>query len=148
MKETRLADRQRWMAVLARADGAALAEAAGEFAGTPHHLLRPPETGMVMVRGRTGGSGHPFNLGEATVTRCTVQLGCGVLGHAYVLGRDGNKAALAALLDALLQTDAHNQVAARVVEPLAAGQEAQGAARQTAAAATKVDFFTMVRGDG
>jgi alpha-D-ribose 1-methylphosphonate 5-triphosphate synthase subunit PhnG len=136
------------MAVLARADGAALAALAGDLAATPHQLLRPPETGMVMVRGRTGGSGAPFNLGEATVTRCTAQLGCGSLGHAYVLGRDGDKAALAALLDALLQTDAHGQVAARVIEPLAAGQEARNAARQSAAAATKVDFFTMVRGDG
>jgi alpha-D-ribose 1-methylphosphonate 5-triphosphate synthase subunit PhnG len=39
-------------------------------------------------------------------------------------------------------------VLSRVIEPLAAHEEARIAARRTAAAATKVDFFTMVRGDG
>jgi len=136
------------MAVLARAGADRLAELAGPDAATPHHLLRPPETGMVMVRGRTSGSGDPFNLGEATVTRCTAQLACGTIGHAYVLGRDDRKAELAALLDALLQTPQHSRLMAAVIEPLAAAEEARKSARRAAAAATKVDFFTMARGDG
>src|SRR6476620_11625428 len=31
--------------------------------------LRAPETGLVMLRGRVGGAGAPFNLGEASVKR-------------------------------------------------------------------------------
>ena len=68
--------------------------------------MRGPETGLVMVRGRAGGSGSPFNLGEMTVTRCTVQLGSGTAGHAYIAGRDERQAELAAVADALLQDPA------------------------------------------
>ncbi len=34
----------------------------------------PPRPGMTLVRGRMGGTGSPFNLGEMTVTRCVVRL--------------------------------------------------------------------------
>ncbi len=47
--------------------------------------VRGPETGLVMVRGRIGGGGQPFNLGEATVTRATVMLDSGTAGHAHAL---------------------------------------------------------------
>ena len=63
-------------------------------------LLRGPETGLVTVRGRIGGGGAPFNTGEATVTRATVRLPSGQIGHAYALGRDKEKVRLAAILDA------------------------------------------------
>ena len=43
--------------------------------------LRAPETGLVMVRGRIGGTGAPFNVGEMTVTRCSVPVN--VNGTAY-----------------------------------------------------------------
>ena len=56
-----------------------------------------------MARGRPGGDGAPFNLGEMTVTRCTVRLEDGTVGHAYVAGRDMRQAELAAVLDAVLQ---------------------------------------------
>ncbi len=65
--------------------------------------MRGPEGGLVMVRGRAGGGGAPFNLGEMTVTRCTVRLGSGLVGHAYVAGREPRRAELAALVDALMQ---------------------------------------------
>jgi alpha-D-ribose 1-methylphosphonate 5-triphosphate synthase subunit PhnG len=140
-------DRQAWMGVLARTDPAALELAVGSLDPAPVWTrLRAPETGMVMVRGCAGGDGAQFNLGEMTVTRCAVRLACGTVGHAYVAGRDQRKAELAAVLDALLQTDAHGP-------PLKAGLIAAEAARQRAkredalrrAAATKVDFFSMVR---
>jgi alpha-D-ribose 1-methylphosphonate 5-triphosphate synthase subunit PhnG len=150
--------RARWMSTLAKAPPAALAErwralCAAMPAAPTWRLLRGPETGMVMVRGRAGGDGRPFNLGEMTVTRCSVRLddgpdGAGIVGHAYVAGRDGRHAEIAAAVDALLQQPGgHAAAAAMVVRPLA---QAQAAAREQAsrqANATKVEFFTMVRGE-
>ena len=61
------AARQAVMALCAAATGAELdtALAAVGYAG-PVQELRRPETGLVMVRGRAGGDGRRFNLGEAT----------------------------------------------------------------------------------
>ena len=135
------------MAVLARAERAVLEAAVAALDPPPSWtVLRAAETGMVMVRGRAGGDGAPFNLGEMTATRCAVSLACGTTGHAYVAGRDARKAELAAVLDALLQTD---EVGPRLRDGLIAGQAArQQERRQDAlrrAAATRVDFFSMVR---
>lgn len=138
------AERRRWMAVLARASGTAIAARLEQAPALPaHRRLRGPETGLAMVRGRAGGDGAPFNLGEMTVTRCTVALPCGTLGHAYVAGRDARQAELAALLDAALQTPARAALMAAVVQPLAEAQVAQAEAVARQAAATRVEFFTM-----
>lgn len=103
---------------------------------------------MVMLRGRMGSTGAPFNLGEATVTRCAVRLADGEEGHAYVMGRDVRHARLAAICDALLQQPArHDEVKSSVLEPIARMLSARQTADASKAAATKVDFFTMVRGD-
>jgi alpha-D-ribose 1-methylphosphonate 5-triphosphate synthase subunit PhnG len=151
------------MAVLARTPRADL-EAALERAlhGLPapaYDWLRPPEIGLAMVRGRVGGSGDPFNLGEATVTRATLRLrapgdadaGAGTgaaVGVACHLGRDRRRAELAALADALLQLPEHHASLHRqLIEPFAVQQAARRAERQQDAAATRVEFFTMVRGE-
>ena len=138
------AARQHWMAILARASVQELAEKVAELPALPEaEMLRAPETGLVMVRGRAGGDGDAFNLGEMTVTRCALRLGAHV-GHAYIAGRDHAKARLAALLDAALQDSALHQACMQaVVEPLAAAQQAARAAEARKAAATRVDFFTM-----
>lgn len=110
--------------------------------------LRGPETGLVMVRGRIGGGGAPFNLGEATVTRATVRLGNGSVGHAYALGRSSEKVRLAAVFDALWQEQAHRQlVEDAVLAPIAQRLNDNLEDRRAETAATKVDFFTMVRGE-
>ena len=110
--------------------------------------LRGPEVGLVMVRGRTGGGGAPFNLGEATVTRASVRLESGEVGHAYCLGRDLEKARTAAVLDALWQhPETAERIEAEIVAPLVAARDAADAARRAETAATRVDFFTMVRGE-
>lgn len=110
--------------------------------------LRPAETGMVMTRGRAGGTGDRFNLGEMTVTRCSVRLVDGIVGHAYVSGRNKRHAELAAILDALLQReDSGGHVRRTVIEPLAARQAARRAEQARKAAATRVEFFTLVRGE-
>lgn len=137
--------RRRWMAVLARAAAPEIEgrlRSCGEW--PDYQRLRGPETGLVMVRGRMGGGGSAFNLGEMSVTRCTVRTTCGRVGHAYVAGRDARQAELAALVDAMMQNPAR-QAALReaVVEPLAAAQEARRAETAEKAAATRVEFFTM-----
>lgn len=143
--ETQEQARKQWMAVLAKSAPQRLLQLMPEL--PPHALLRAPEIGAVMVRGRAGGTGEAFNLGEVTVTRASVRLDCGTVGHAWVQGRDKGHALRAAVADALLQTDAAPGVHAQVIAPLAA--EARDAARRRAetAAATKVEFFTMVRGE-
>lgn len=135
-------ERQHWMAILARADAATLArECAGKL--PDYAVIRGPEAGLAMLRGRAGGSGAPFNVGEATVVRCTVRSAAGHLGHAYCLGRDERHAELAAAIDAGLQDPALHPALHDVVDTLA---EAQAAARRQdarRAAATQVQFFTM-----
>jgi len=110
--------------------------------------VRGPEVGLVMVRGRIGGDGAPFNLGEAAVTRATVRLADGTVGHAYALGQDRAKARLSAVLAALWsQGTRRADVERAVCAPLVAARAAEVSQVRREAAATKVDFFTMVRGD-
>lgn len=137
------------MAVLAQAGTDEIAAALATLGPAPaHEEVRPAETGLVMVRGRVGGDGAPFNLGEATVTRCAVQLASGEIGFGTVLGRDRDKARLAALADALWQSaDYQTAVEQKIVEPLRARQQERLARSRAETAATKVDFFTLVRGD-
>lgn len=143
------AARRAMMAVLARAPAADLKRLWETAAfGAEAETLRGPETGLVTVRGRIGGGGSPFNVGEATVTRATVRLATGEVGHAYSLGRDREKARLSATIDALWQrADTRDAVETAVIAPLAAALEASDARREAETAATKVDFFTMVRGE-
>ena len=141
------AARRRWMGVLARASASEIEARLAALPPPPPHLrLRGPETGLVMVRGRAGGDGAPFNLGEMTVTRCAVRLPDGRVGHAYVAGRDARQAELAALLDALLLDEAARPVIeAAVIAPLAAAQAARREAEARRAAATRVQFLTMTQ---
>jgi alpha-D-ribose 1-methylphosphonate 5-triphosphate synthase subunit PhnG len=113
-----------------------------------HVALRAPEIGLVMVRGRIGGTGAPFNVGEMTVTRCSVRLADGTIGHGYLAGRNGDHARLAAILDAMLQHPDHGlALFDRVIVPLEMRRDVRLRDRSAKSAATKVDFFTMVRGD-
>ena len=132
-------DRQRWMATLARASADEMSAVLPRPA--PYTRLRGPEVGLLMTRGRAGGGGAAFNLGEVSVTRCTVRTEAGQVGHAYVLGRDERRAELAAVADAMLQADPG--LAAEIVAPLAAAQAARRGAVAARAAATQVEFFTL-----
>lgn len=137
--------RRRWMAVLARADARRLRALLADCAPLPDYTkLRGPEDGLVMVRGRAGGGGAAFNLGEMTVTRCTVRTATGFVGHAYVAGRDENRALLAALGDALMQDpDRTDEVERYVIAVLERAQNERCAERAAKAAATRVQFFAM-----
>ncbi|WP_456743121.1 phosphonate C-P lyase system protein PhnG [Bradyrhizobium sp. USDA 4354] len=147
------AQRKAAMAVLAHAEAgeiaARLRNLALDSALPAHQDLRAPENGLVMLRGRVGGDGAPFNLGEATVSRAAVRLASGEVGFGYTLGRNSEKARLIALCDALVQScDFGGLVEHNVIAPL---REQLMVRRKRAAeeiAATKVDFYTMVRGEG
>lgn len=143
------ARRRHVMAVLAAADREELAEALEGLGPTPAwRCLRGPETGLVMARGRAGGGGGVFNLGEVTVTRTTIELETGETGFSYGLGRDRRKSELAAVLDALWQRPrTRAAVESGVVAPLEQRRTAEDGATRRRTAATRVDFFTMVRGE-
>jgi alpha-D-ribose 1-methylphosphonate 5-triphosphate synthase subunit PhnG len=103
---------------------------------------------MVMLKARTGGKGNAFHMGEATVTRCVVRIGTGETGFSYLLGRDGDHARFAALLDAMLQGSHKKVIEDKVLRPLSVSIAKREQAESRKAAATKVDFFTLVRGEG
>jgi alpha-D-ribose 1-methylphosphonate 5-triphosphate synthase subunit PhnG len=117
--------------------------------GPPAYVeLRPVETGLVMLQGRIGGDGAPFNFGEATVTRAAVRIASGEVGFSYVLGRDRDKARLAALCDALWQNVAtRDALEHEVLAPIRGRLEAERTRRREEIAASRVDFFTLVRGE-
>jgi len=109
--------------------------------------LRRPETGLVMVRGRMGGDGAPFNFGEATVTRAVVRLESGEVGFAYQLGRDAQKVRMAATIDALLQNPRHGREVEQALKSVEGRLAGDRSVRERRTAATRVNFFTMVRGE-
>ena len=137
------------MAVLAHSDAADIAGYLGAIAVPPYEDLREPENGLVMVRGRIGGDGAPFNLGEATVSRAAVRLVTGEIGFGYTLGRDGHKARMIALCDAMVQSNEFaDAVEAKVLAPLRAARISEQGRKAQETAATRVDFYTLVRGEG
>ncbi|MBW7969486.1 phosphonate C-P lyase system protein PhnG [Bradyrhizobium sp. BR 10289] len=137
------------MAVLAHAEAGEIAARLRNLAVPAHQNLREPESGLVMLRGRVGGDGAPFNLGEATVSRAAVKLASGEVGFGYTLGRDGEKARLIALCDALVQSRDFGAVVERdIIAPLRAQLMIRRSRAAEETAATKVDFYTMVRGEG
>jgi alpha-D-ribose 1-methylphosphonate 5-triphosphate synthase subunit PhnG len=142
-----IAARRRAMAILARARRDELVQPIA--ARWPDHGardLKPVETGLVMLRGRIGGDGQPFNLGEATVTRAAVELETGERGFAHILGRDAETARLAAIADALWQRET-GDVETTILAPIAERLAAEAAKARAETAATRVDFFTLARGE-
>jgi alpha-D-ribose 1-methylphosphonate 5-triphosphate synthase subunit PhnG len=146
---TGIAGRQALMRICAEATEAELERALAAFGGLfAAEDVRAPEIGLVMLRGRMGGDGAPFNVGEATVTRAVVRLTDGVLGYAYLLGRCERRARLAAIVDALGQdAGCRAELDAALVAPVSARRDAEIKRQREEAAATRVNFFTLVRGE-
>ena len=137
------------MTVLAHSDAAEIAGYLNALVLPAHEDLREPENGLVMVRGRIGGDGAPFNLGEATISRAAVRLSTGEVGFGYVLGRDRQKARMIALCDALVQSNEFaDAVEAKVLAPLRTAMISERHRKAAETAATRVDFYTLVRGEG
>ena len=142
------ADRQTAMGVLAKASRAELQAAFDALDNKPAvQPVRGPETGLVMVRGRIRGGGAPFNLGETTVSRASIRLDDGTVGHGQALGTDGAKARLAAIFDALFQQPGHKAAVETLLDAVMARVAKEDAEKARQTAATRVDFFTMVRGE-
>lgn len=141
--------RQEWMSALSLAPEARLRAAWESLPARPDYkIVRGPETGLVMVRARTGNSGERFNLGEMTVTRCTVALDQGVMGHAFIGGLCHEHARLAAVFDALLQLPEEGKELRRtLIGPLQEERQACLARRREELRPSRVDFFTLVRGE-
>ncbi len=144
--QSNLTNRQEWMRILAHA-GDNLQQFEAALNSLDYSYIRAPETGMVMARGRAGGTGQAFNVGEVAVTRCVVLLAGGTTGYSYVLGRSLRNAELAAVVDGLLQGEDAKIWFERVIKPLQEQQDQRKAQRSSEVAGSKVDFFTMVRGD-
>ncbi|KAF1025452.1 MAG: Alpha-D-ribose 1-methylphosphonate 5-triphosphate synthase subunit PhnG [Pseudomonas sp.] len=142
-----LSPRQHWIGVLARALPSELQPHSAALKDTAYQLIRAPEIGMTLVRGRMGGNGAPFNVGEMSVTRCVVRLADGRTGYSYVAGRDKAHAELAALADAQLQGAQPGSWLSDLIRSLSAAQAARRAQKEADTAATKVEFFTLVRGE-
>ncbi|MDB5606449.1 MAG: phosphonate lyase system protein PhnG [Bradyrhizobium sp.] len=148
-KNGKQAQRKAAMAVLAHSDAADIAGHLDAIAVPSYENLREPENGLVMVRGRIGGDGAPFNLGEATVSRAAVRLSTGEVGFGYTLGRDRAKARMIALCDAMIQSNEYaDAVEAKIVGPLRTQMISEQNRTAAETAATRVDFYTLVRGEG
>lgn len=140
--------RRAWLGILARAEPAVLEQHLAHAPPLPDFVfLRRPETGLTMIRGRTGGKGEAFNLIEATMTRASITDSQGHTGHGYVLGRAGAHATAVARLDAALHAPAlRAALMAAVIDPLAAMERQRHADVEARAAGTEVRFFTMATG--
>ncbi|RPJ45341.1 MAG: phosphonate C-P lyase system protein PhnG [Betaproteobacteria bacterium] len=142
-------ERQRWIKLLARAPQPMLEAGLATVPGQPRTWLRRPETGLLMVQGRVGGTGNRFNVGEITVTRCALRLSGGTCGVAYVQGRSHSRAEMVALADALLQVDQFRPILeASLLARITAFLDSESAAMTRKAQSTRVDFFTVARESG
>jgi len=146
---TMIERRRGTMAVLAQSATSDIAELLATIAVPEFEIVRPGESGLVMLRGRVGGDGAPFNLGEAAVSRSAVRLSGGEVGIGYVLGRDTEKARVIAICDALVQTATHaDELQRQVISPLSDKIASARLQQEQRIAATRVDFYTLVRGEG
>ena len=138
--------RQERMRLLALAPEISLDEALSGISLPGYRIVRGPETGLVMARGRVGNVGDVFNVGEVLVTRCVVQLEEKTLGHAWIMGESPRHAELAALCDALWQQERYAALLDEKLRPCleqAIDEKRKAAARD--AAGTKSTFHLCPR---
>jgi len=138
--------RQFWLSILTQ-QSEALLQFESLLKAEQYDLLRAPEIGMAMVKGKTSGEGQVFNVGEVTVTRSAVRLQSGEVGFGYLVGRNKQASELIALADAYLQSERHAMWHKTLLEPLIEKHHQERAALAQKVQTTKVDFFTLVRGE-
>lgn len=141
-----LTDRQQWLSVLTQ-QKEQISHYEQSLKAKKYDIVRAPEVGMAMVKGKTAGEGQVFNLGEVTVTRCVVRIEDGTMGFGYVIGRSQSQALLIALADAYLQSDEQTIWQQNLLAPLTQSLNERLKAEEARVQSTKVDFFTMVRGE-
>ena len=141
--------RQHWMSVMAKSNSKTLIVLSDTYVTQQDfETIRPAEVGLTQVRGRMGGTGSQFNVGDMTITRCVVRSDQGHYGHSYIIGRNKDHATRAAQLDAMLQDQAHQKtMIEHIIQPLEHVLDQQQAEKAKDVAQTKVNFFTLVRGE-
>lgn len=144
-----LTRRQRWLSVLAFSPVAELEKRWHALNLHPQYaLLRAAEIALTRLQARMGGTGKRFVLGDMTITRAVVRLADGTCGYSYVAGRDKAHAERCAVIDALLQqAENHDRLQEHLIISLAAQRAELCEQRAREIASSKVDFFTLVRGD-
>lgn len=148
IKMQEIDERKLWMSVLATSDkNNILSFWEKTKIKVNYQWLRAPEIGSIMAQGRMGVTGNKFNIGEVTITRCSLKLDCGTIGHSYVQGRSKKKAEISALCDALMQTKLAEKINKKIIKPLEKIKIDKKNKILSKAEATKVDFFTLVRGE-
>lgn len=141
-----LTDRQQWLSILTQQKDE-ISHYEQSLKAKQYDVVRAPEIGMAMVKGKTAGEGQVFNLGEVTVTRSVVRIEDGTMGFGYVVGRNHHQSLLIALADAYLQSSEHDAWVKSLLEPLNLSLQQRLKAQENKVQTTKVDFFTMVRGE-
>lgn len=141
--------RQHWMSVMAKSSPEALIALSDNYVNShSFETIRAAEVGLTQVRGRMGGTGSQFNVGDMTITRCVVRSSEGHYGHSYIMGRNKDHATRAAQLDAILQSQTYQKVMIeKIIQPLAQDLAVKTAEKADTVAQTKVNFFTLVRGE-
>lgn len=139
-------DRPGWLGLLAASEPAELVEAVGSrIDSQTFTVLRAAHTGLVMARGRIGGTGARFNLVEVTVSRCVVRSALRTAGVGYAIGHDLAKVELIAKLDALLQVPQWHAVLEQpVLAVLRDARSRRHAADRAAAESSRVRFHELV----
>lgn len=141
--------RQHWMSVMAKSSAETLIALSDDYVNShPFETIRAAEVGLTQVRGRMGGTGSQFNVGDMTITRCVVRSPEGHYGHSYIMGRNKDHATRAATLDAMLQDQIHQSLLMeKIIQPLAQDLAIKKVQKADTVAQTKVNFFTLVRGE-
>ncbi|WNN42911.1 phosphonate C-P lyase system protein PhnG [Winslowiella toletana] len=141
--------RQHWLSVLAHSQPEQLEQHWLALKLQPdYQVIRPAETGLTRLQARMGATGQRFVLGDMTITRAVVRTADGTCGYSYIAGRDKAHAERCALLDALLQQqEMHQLLQQQLITPLAAARAERQQLRSREIASSRVDFFTLVRGD-
>lgn len=141
--------RQQWMATLAMANTDELLLCSKTLVRKESFEdIRSAEVGLAQVRGRMGGTGSAFNLGDMTISRCVLRSSEGIYGYSYVSGRSKIHAQRAAELDAMLQSaNHHDEVMKVVIQTLLDQQQFKDRNRREKTESTRVNFFTLVRGE-
>lgn len=141
--------RQKNLSVLAKAPFSNMLEYwKGISVDATFNFLKKPEVGMAMVRAQAGGGGENFNMGEMTITRCVVRLDSAEIGYGIVVGRSKQKSELVALIDACWQKKSLKEIIEdKIIKPLYHIQVCKEKNISDNTESSKVNFFTMVRGE-
>ena len=149
MTTDKKSQRQQNLSVLAKASLATMLEYWQQInVDATFEFLKKPEVGMAMVRAQAGAGCENFNMGEMTMTRCVIRLDSDEIGYGFVAGRSKKKSELIAVIDACWQKDSLQKIIEeKIIEPLYALQVNRAQKTSENTKTSKVNFFTMVRGE-